>query len=126
MSMPLARTWATLCRSLFALTKLVWLAAQVFRRRALNAQVAAAKVEQRPANLIATRRLNNLAQVHRVVARLDHLVDVAAQIGDRLSEDRQAGAPERVVGVAESTARKRRGRTGEAVGDCLRVLSKDV
>src|SRR6476646_7546951 len=95
MSIPFARTWARL-------TQLVGLTAQVFRRGPLDAQVAAPEVEQRPADVVAAHRLNDAAQVHRVVTGLNDPVDVARQIGNRFIEDRQAGAPEREVGIAES------------------------
>ena len=61
-----------------------------------------------------------------MVARLDDPFDVARQIGDRLIEDRQAGTPQREVGIAEGASREGRRRAGEAVGDRLRILGQDV
>src|SRR5262245_57271727 len=106
--------------------RLVGLAQQVGGLGAFDPEVSTSEIEQRPLVGITRPKLDDPAQVERVVASLDDPVDLAPDPANRLVEKRLAilaGAPRR---AAERLPGDLRRRTCEAVGQRLTTLTKDV
>src|SRR3970040_2956179 len=85
----------------------VRLAEQLRGRGTLDAQVAAAVVEERQRVDLGEAEPDDPGQVDRVVAGVERLLHGALQVRDGRVEDGQAAGGARIAGAAEGRARER-------------------